>query len=82
MTDANIEAMKMLSPRRNTTNATSVTELAQEQLAHFSIDPESDYGKTLLRAVERMYESQSDVCLLYTSPSPRDRQKSRMPSSA
>ena len=26
--------------------------------------------------------SQSDSCLLYTSPSPRDRQKSRMPSSA
>jgi len=65
MTDANIEAMKMLSPRRNTTNATSVTELAQEQLAHFSIDPQSDYGKTLLRAVERMYESQSDVKQLW-----------------
>ena len=27
-------------------------------------------------------ETQSDDCLLYTSPSPRDRQKSRMPSSA
>ena len=26
--------------------------------------------------------TESDVCLLYTSPSPRDRQKSRMPSSA
>ena len=26
--------------------------------------------------------SNSDVCLLYTSPSPRDRQKYRMPSSA
>ena len=25
---------------------------------------------------------QCEVCLLYTSPSPRDRQKSRMPSSA
>ena len=25
---------------------------------------------------------QEEVCLLYTSPSPRDRQKSRMPSSA
>ena len=25
---------------------------------------------------------QTDACLLYTSPSPRDRQKSRMPSSA
>ena len=27
-------------------------------------------------------EAQAMVCLLYTSPSPRDRQKSRMPSSA
>ena len=27
-------------------------------------------------------ESRHTVCLLYTSPSPRDRQKSRMPSSA
>ena len=25
---------------------------------------------------------QAEACLLYTSPSPRDRQKSRMPSSA
>ena len=27
-------------------------------------------------------EARSQTCLLYTSPSPRDRQKSRMPSSA
>ena len=26
--------------------------------------------------------AESEACLLYTSPSPRDRQKSRMPSSA
>ena len=26
--------------------------------------------------------SEGQICLLYTSPSPRDRQKSRMPSSA
>ena len=26
--------------------------------------------------------NKTDTCLLYTSPSPRDRQKSRMPSSA
>ena len=31
-----------------------------------------------LRSTARMYST----CLLYTSPSPRDRQKSRMPSSA
>ena len=30
----------------------------------------------------RTLEAQADICLLYTSPSPRDRQKSRMPSSA
>ena len=28
------------------------------------------------------YQGIPNVCLLYTSPSPRDRQKSRMPSSA
>ena len=28
------------------------------------------------------YGAEYAVCLLYTSPSPRDRQKSRMPSSA
>ena len=40
-------------------------------------------------AIKRMYQElgvedleQSRICLLYTSPSPRDRQKSRMPSSA
>ena len=40
------------------------------------------------RTPQRMYEYAAKVeqnniaCLLYTSPSPRDRQKSRMPSSA
>ena len=28
------------------------------------------------------FKEQYELCLLYTSPSPRDRQKSRMPSSA
>ena len=32
--------------------------------------------------VEKFAEFDSLTCLLYTSPSPRDRQKSRMPSSA
>ena len=29
-----------------------------------------------------IYDTMKYICLLYTSPSPRDRQKSRMPSSA
>ena len=31
---------------------------------------------------QELAEQQFESCLLYTSPSPRDRQKSRMPSSA
>ena len=36
----------------------------------------------LLREVAEIDRRRSKICLLYTSPSPRDRQKSRMPSSA
>ena len=32
--------------------------------------------------VEQEARALTNICLLYTSPSPRDRQKSRMPSSA
>ena len=36
-----------------------------------------------LEAATRNYkDNKGNICLLYTSPSPRDRQKSRMPSSA
>ena len=36
----------------------------------------------LCGAVDYLFYQTPWVCLLYTSPSPRDRQKSRMPSSA
>ena len=35
-----------------------------------------------MRFHKRLLELVTNSCLLYTSPSPRDRQKSRMPSSA
>jgi uncharacterized protein (DUF3084 family) len=37
--------------------------------------------KNIVKSLETLKEDYKD-CLLYTSPSPRDRQKSRMPSSA
>ena len=41
------------------------------------------YYANYLKYLERARtEALSNICLLYTSPSPRDRQKSRMPSSA
>ena len=39
-------------------------------------------GKAPISIVRKKYEDNIISCLLYTSPSPRDRQKSRMPSSA
>ena len=50
---------------------------------------ENEDGVAMVRSLESLrdldYDSWQAVayrCLLYTSPSPRDRQKSRMPSSA
>ena len=56
-----------------TIRATMRAHLSRENL----VKEASFFAKDEQRAFERMYG-----CLLYTSPSPRDRQKSRMPSSA
>ena len=44
---------------------------------HRKNQPENGPARAVFEAME-----QARICLLYTSPSPRDRQKSRMPSSA
>jgi O-acetylhomoserine (thiol)-lyase len=59
------EAAVKLSPRRNSTQATSVKELAAEQLAHFNIEVDGDLGRALLSAVERVYECQGNVELMW-----------------
>lgn len=64
--DSKTQQMKTLSPRRNTSSANSARELAAEQLNHFHVDPDTEYGQTLLRVVERMYESQSDITHLWS----------------
>ncbi len=56
-----IQQAKVLSPKRNSTTATSVSQLAEEQLAHFGIDPESDYGKSLFDAASHLYQAQIDI---------------------
>ena len=58
-------------------------EMVGDTLLNDTVLSELD-GKTPQEALDSGYEIR-DVwlaCLLYTSPSPRDRQKSRMPSSA
>lgn len=56
-----LESMRKLSPRRNTTQAESPAELAEEQLIHFGIDPHSEYGRTLSGVAAHLYESQAGV---------------------
>ena len=45
-------------------------------------DPEIEIVTELDQYIEQSFTEEYGICLLYTSPSPRDRQKSRMPSSA
>jgi O-acetylhomoserine/O-acetylserine sulfhydrylase-like pyridoxal-dependent enzyme len=58
--------MKILSPRRKSTNATDADSLVSEQLAHFGIDATSDFGKTLARITSHLYHTQVDLNQLWT----------------
>ena len=53
-------------------------DVARFNFSHGDYDAQSKRLEQLIR----VREAQGVPCLLYTSPSPRDRQKSRMPSSA
>ena len=76
------EAAK-LAPTEVDENAQAAEELEllrESLLAIHEAGVDNVSSEDLQQAIEQM--SQSMTCLLYTSPSPRDRQKSRMPSSA
>lgn len=57
--------MKLLSPKRNSTQLSSAKDLAAEQLEHFGIDQGSEFGATLIKIVERMYETHEDLTKLW-----------------
>ena len=52
---------------------TSPEELERRRIAH---------ERYLAKLAEDVRKQKARICLLYTSPSPRDRTRSRMPSSA
>lgn len=58
-------AARILSPRRKTTRATSLHELALEQLRHFHLDPQSPVGQPLLALAEKLYAAHGDVMDLW-----------------
>ena len=53
----------------------------EEQVVHVFQDTNEQFRSVRL-VPKGTFDKQQYTCLLYTSPSPRDRQKSRMPSSA
>jgi O-acetylhomoserine (thiol)-lyase len=60
-----LASMRRLSPRRNTSTAENVDELVAEQLRHFAIDPQTEFGAILAQISRRMYECQYDVDQLW-----------------
>ena len=71
----------LLGYLRNEANITSPKDGCAPQAACGCCVVQLD-GKPVLSCVKRMSDVQGKNCLLYTSPSPRDRTRSRMPSSA
>ena len=69
LTDMVIEAMRPASPRLSP----SLPNLVVHDLSH-----DASSGRTFILADDDLLV----ICLLYTSPSPRDKRQSRMPSSA
>lgn len=63
--EISVDEVKILSPRRNTTEASSIHELAMEQLAHFGIDPASPFGEHLSNITQKLYAAQYDLNKLW-----------------
>ncbi len=55
------ERAREISPRRKSTSATSIDAMVGEQLAHFGIDPKSDFGKHLGSISSHVYHAHSDM---------------------
>jgi O-acetylhomoserine/O-acetylserine sulfhydrylase-like pyridoxal-dependent enzyme len=60
-----LELARQLSPLRKTTRATSIPDLAREQLAHFSVDPDGPLGRELAGIVEHVYRANAGVHRLW-----------------
>ena len=73
-------------PRSTQSRSSAASDVYKRQILHadeltYSVTAPED-NKILSGSVIESYQRLSKACLLYTSPSPRDRTRSRMPSSA
>lgn len=56
-----LTSQRRLSPLRNSTTGNSASDLAREQLAHFGLDPNSEFGAQVETLARRLYDCQADV---------------------
>ena len=63
--DSSLELARELSPRRKTSTAQDVDQLVAEQLAHFSIDANSEAGRTLGRLAGHIYRANIELHQLW-----------------
>ena len=63
--DKTVKHAKILSPKRNTTQATTIDEVTDEQLAHFGIDKNSEYGQALFNTAKHLYYTQANMQQLW-----------------
>ena len=75
--DADIEGLTVSILKTNANNSVIINAHSTDE-----INNQASYRLTYQYQNIQIIAQQSKHCLLYTSPSPRDRQKSRMPSSA
>jgi O-acetylhomoserine (thiol)-lyase len=59
--DPSLGFARELSPRRNTSQATDLESLVVEQLRHFSIDPQSEFGQRLGQLAGSLYSANSSA---------------------
>ena len=73
-------------PKNKKNYRTRCSALIKTTDENILIDTSPDLRQQLLRhkikKIDKVFYSHMHACLLYTSPSPRDRTRSRMPSSA
>jgi O-acetylhomoserine (thiol)-lyase len=53
--------MVRLSPKRNTSKASDLRGLVEEQLEHFAIDPSTPFGQSVAGVAQNLYAASADV---------------------
>ncbi|MDB5355838.1 MAG: O-acetylhomoserine sulfhydrylase / O-succinylhomoserine sulfhydrylase [Phycisphaerales bacterium] len=64
-TEEDRRVMRSMSPKRKSTQLDDADALVAEQLAHYQIDPQGDFGKVLARIVKHLYECSADLNRLW-----------------